>query len=88
MIIKKIAVIGGGAAGLMAAGRASEYGADVTVFEKMDKTALKLGITGKGRCNITNNCTPQEVIANTVTNPKFVMSALHRFPPEAVMKFF
>jgi len=82
------AVIGGGAAGLMAAGRLAELGGNVIVFEKMHKTALKLGITGKGRCNITNNCTPQEFIPNVVSNPRFLQSAIHHFPPAEVMSFF
>lgn len=82
------AVIGGGAAGLMAAGRLAELGGKVIVFEKMHKTALKLGITGKGRCNITNNCLPQEFIPNVVSNPRFLQSAIHHFPPADVMTFF
>ena len=53
---KKIAVIGGGAAGLMASCRAAELGATVTVFERNDLLAMKLGITGKGRCYLSNSC--------------------------------
>ena len=58
----RIAVIGGGAAGLMAAGRAHELGADVTLFEKNPKLGRKIAITGKGRCNVTNNCTPEALL--------------------------
>lgn len=84
----RIAVVGGGAAGLMAAGRATELGAHVTVFEQMPKTALKLGITGKGRCNVTNNCTEAEFLGEVVTNPRFLYSAIGRFPPADTMAFF
>ena len=84
----RVAVVGGGAAGLMAAGRATELGAHVTVFEHMPKTALKLGITGKGRCNVTNNCTEQEFLAEVVTNPRFLYSAINRFSPADTISFF
>lgn len=83
-----IAVVGGGAAGLMAAGRATELGARVTVFEHMPRTALKLGITGKGRCNVTNNCTEEEFLAEVVTNPRFLYSAISHFSPADTMSFF
>ena len=73
-----VCVIGGGAAGLMAAGRLAELGGNAIVFEKMHKTALKLGITGKGRCNVTNNCLPEEFIPNVVSNPRFLLSAIPR----------
>ena len=52
---KKVAIIGGGVAGLLAAVTAADHGAEVLLFEKMDKVGLKMGITGKGRCNLTNN---------------------------------
>ncbi|MDD4773481.1 MAG: NAD(P)/FAD-dependent oxidoreductase [Eubacteriales bacterium] len=84
----KIAVVGGGAAGLMAAGRLRELKCDVTLFEKMNRCALKVGITGKGRCNVTNNCSAADFIANVTTNPRFLMSAAHTFPPSEVMRFF
>lgn len=84
----RIAVVGGGAAGLMAAGRATELGARVTVFEHMPKTALKLGITGKGRCNVTNNCTNEEFLGEVVANPRFLYSAIGRFSPADTMSFF
>ena len=84
----RIAVVGGGAAGLMASGRLCELGADVTLFEKKNRTALKLGITGKGRCNVTNNCSVSDFIANVITNPRFLMSAARAFPPSEVIRFF
>ena len=62
---KKIAVVGGGAAGLMASCRAAELGATVTVFERNGLLAMKLGITGKGRCNLTNSCSPEEFKRHT-----------------------
>ena len=67
-----IAVIGGGPAGLMAAGLAAEAGASVTLFEKNPKVGRKLAITGKGRCNVTNNCDVQTVLANVPVNPRFL----------------
>lgn len=83
-----IAVIGGGAAGLMAAGRACELGANVTVFEKNQKFGRKLAITGKGRCNVTNNCSCEDFFRKVVTNPKFLYSSVHGFSPEDTMRFF
>lgn len=83
-----IAVIGGGAAGLMAAGTLTEMHRSVTLFEKMHRTALKLGITGKGRCNVTNDCSPTDFIAGVISNPRFLMSAAGAFPPSAVIRFF
>ena len=83
-----IAVIGGGPAGLMAAGLAAEAGASVTLFEKNPKVGRKLAITGKGRCNVTNNCDVQTVLANVPVNPRFLYSALGRFSPADTMAFF
>ena len=85
---KKIAVIGGGAAGLMAAGEAARLGADVTLFEKNEKLGKKLAITGKGRCNVTNLCPVNEFLSNVATNPKFLYSALNYFTPQDCMDFF
>ncbi len=85
---KKIAVIGGGAAGMMAAGAALEYGADVTLFEHTDRLGKKLGITGKGRCNVTNNCTVNEFLENVTVNPRFLYTALYALPPEKTIEFF
>lgn len=85
---KKIAVIGGGAAGMTAAGKAAELGAEVTLFERNTLLGKKLGITGKGRCNVTNDCTPDEFIKNVTANGKFLFSAINRFSPADTMAFF
>lgn len=84
----KIAIIGCGAAGMMAAVAAAENGADVTVLERNSFGGKKLRITGKGRCNVTNNCTPSEALAAVVSNPKFMTGALNRFSPADTMAFF
>ncbi len=76
----KVAVIGGGAAGLVAAGSAKN--AQVVLFEHTDKVGRKIYITGKGRCNFTNVCDPQTFLANVVTNAKFLRGALYRFTPD------
>lgn len=83
-----IAVIGGGAAGLTAALYAAWAGGRVTVYEKNDKFARKLGITGKGRCNVTNNCTPAEFLASVTKNSKFLYSAAYRYTPEDTASLF
>ncbi len=84
----ELTVVGGGAAGLMAAGLAAREGLSVTVLEKTAHTARKLGITGKGRCNVTNAVSPREVIANIPGNGRFLYSAVTAFPPSAVMELF
>ena len=83
-----VVVIGGGAAGCMAALAAAEKGASVTLLERNPKLGRKLYITGKGRCNVTNDCTPQEVLRNIPQNSRFLTSAITRFPPEQVKEFF
>jgi len=83
-----IAIIGGGAAGLMAAGTAAEQGADVILFEKNEKVGRKLYITGKGRCNLCNNCDVDAVLKNVPSNPRFLYSALAGFTPSDTMGFF
>ncbi|MCI9449783.1 MAG: NAD(P)/FAD-dependent oxidoreductase [Clostridiales bacterium] len=83
-----IAVIGGGAAGMAAAIKASMSGAGVTLYEREGKLGRKLGITGKGRCNVTNDCTPEEFMASVVRNPKFLYSAAFRYPPSSIKEFF
>ena len=85
---KKIAVIGGGPAGMMAAGTASESGASVTIFEQTDRLGKKLAITGKGRCNVTNNCSINDFLENVTKNPRFLYTALYSFPPERTIEFF
>ena len=84
----KIAVIGGGAAGMMAAGTALSYGADVTIFESTDRLGKKLAITGKGRCNVTNNCSREEFLENVTKNPRFLYAALSALSPEDTMRMF
>lgn len=84
----KIAVIGGGPAGMCAAGKAAELGADVTLFEKNKLLGMKLGITGKGRCNVTNDCTPDVFIKNMTKNGKFMFSAINSFSSADTMAFF
>ncbi len=86
--MSNIIVIGGGAAGLMAAGTAAELGAQVTVIEKNKRIGRKICITGKGRCNVTNNCTVNTFIENVNTNPKFMYSAINAFDCSDTMSFF
>ena len=81
-------IIGGGAAGLMAGIVSAESGKDTVVIEKNAKVGRKLYITGKGRCNVTNNCDERTVIANTPTNGRFLYSALNRFSPADTITFF
>lgn len=83
----KVAVIGGGAAGMMAAIAAAQQGADVTLLEKNQKLGKKLYISGKGRCNLTNNCQVTEFLTNVVSNAKFLQGALHKFSPDDTMQF-
>ena len=86
--MKQIIIVGGGAAGLMAAGTAAELGARVTLFERNTRPGRKLMITGKGRCNVTNNCDVSTVLANIPTNPRFLYSALDCCSPADVIAFF
>ena len=81
-------MIGGGAAGCMAALAAAQAGASVTLLERNPKLGRKLYITGKGRCNVTNDCTAPEVLQNVPHNSRFLTSAVTRFPPESVKQFF
>lgn len=85
---KNIAVIGAGAAGMMAAYHSALNGAKVTLYEKNDKAGKKIFITGKGRCNVTNSSDMEEVFNNIVTNKKFLYSALYSYTNEDVMEFF
>ena len=85
---KKVAVIGGGAAGMMAAIKAAEKGHSVTVFEKMERPCRKVMITGKGRCNVTNNCDNETLINNVTKNGKFLYSAFSFFSSADTMEFF
>ena len=81
-------VIGGGAAGMFAAITAAKRGQNVLLLEKNGRLGRKLLITGKGRCNVTNNCTGQEVLQNVPRNGRFLYSAMTAFPPEKTMAFF
>ena len=81
-------VIGGGAAGMFAAIIAARRGCKVLLIEKNDRLGKKLLITGKGRCNVTNNCSSVDVMQNIPRNGKFLYSALDVCPPEFVIKFF
>ena len=81
-------VIGGGAAGMFCAGLLAQYGHRVTLIEKNEKLGKKLYITGKGRCNITNDADRETLLQNIVSNPKFAISALSKFSPQDTMAFF
>jgi predicted Rossmann fold flavoprotein len=85
---KKICIIGGGAAGMMAAGTAYLHGADVTIFEAMDRLGKKLAITGKGRCNVTNNSPTTEFLESVTRNPKSLYAALNTFDTDSTISFF
>ena len=85
---KKITVVGGGAAGMMAAIRAAELGASVTLLEPNERLGQKLNITGKGRCNVTNNAGLEELLATVPKNGKFLYSAFSRFDGRDAMAFF
>ena len=80
-----VLVIGGGAAGMMAAIFAARAGADVTLLEHNEKLGKKIYITGKGRCNLTNDCTRDEFLAQVPRNPRFLYSALSFFAPRDMM---
>lgn len=85
---KQIVVIGGGAAGMMAAITAAEAGGAVTLLEPNERLGKKLNITGKGRCNVTNDSNVQELLANVPRNGKFLYSAFSRFDSRQTMAFF
>ena len=85
---RKIAVIGGGAAGMMAAIHAADAGAEVLLLERGNTCGRKLRITGKGRCNVTNDCSLNEFLQNVPTNPRFLYGALSFFSTEDVQNFF
>ena len=81
-------VIGGGPAGMLAAITAARQGSRVLLLEKNDRLGKKLLITGKGRCNVTNHCSAQEVLQNTPRNGRFLYSAMDACPPENIISFF
>lgn len=86
--MKKVVIIGAGPSGMTAAYSASQRGIDVVLVEKNERVGRKLLITGKGRCNITNNCEIEELIENVNTNGKFLYSAFYTFTNDAVMEMF
>ena len=85
---ENILVIGGGAAGMMAAITAARQGAAVTLAERNEKMGRKLYITGKGRCNVTNDCTPEQALSRIPRGNRFLYSAMNRFPPAETQAFF
>ena len=86
--MSKVIVVGGGAAGMMAAISAAECGHSVTLLEQNEKLGKKIYITGKGRCNLTNASDLENVFSNIVTNPKFLYSAIYGFDNQSSMDFF
>jgi predicted Rossmann fold flavoprotein len=85
---RKIAVVGAGPAGMMASVYASQNGASVTVFEKNSVVGKKLAITGKGRCNVTNDCDNNEFLKNVISNPKFLYASINNLSTSDVKDFF
>lgn len=86
--MKKVLIIGGGAAGMLAAVYAARNGARVHLLEKNEKLGKKLYITGKGRCNVTNACETEELFQAVMSNPKFMYSAFYSYSNQDVMRFF
>ncbi len=83
-----VCIIGGGASGLFAGAVLGEAGLKTLILEPNRELGRKLRITGKGRCNLTNDCTAQEVMKNVPRNPKFLYSALSKLPPERIISWF
>ena len=86
--MSKVIIAGGGAAGMMAAVAAADAGHHVVLYEKNEKPGKKIYITGKGRCNLTNNSDVENLLNNVMRNPKFLYSAFYTFDSSAVMDFF
>lgn len=84
----KVGVIGGGASGMIAAYFSAINGNEVVLMEKNEKLGKKIYITGKGRCNLTNLCEPDDFLQNVVTNPKFVYASIYGFTPQETVDFF
>lgn len=84
----RVLIVGGGAAGLFCAGFLAKNGVQTTIVEHSGDTGKKILITGKGRCNVTNNCDEETFLKNVRTNPKFLYSAIYGFNPAAAMEFF
>ncbi len=85
--MSRVIVVGGGAAGMMAAIAAAENGHSVQILEQNEKLGKKIYITGKGRCNVTNACEVDKLFENVVSNPKFLYSAFYEFTNEQMMRF-
>ena len=83
---RRVIVVGGGAAGMMASIFAGKAGARVTLLERGEKLGKKVYITGKGRCNVTNDCTLDEFLREVARNPRFLYSALSFFSPQDMMR--
>lgn len=86
--MSKVLIVGGGAAGMMAGIHAARNGHEVHILEKNEKLGKKLYITGKGRCNVTNNCDTEELFPAVMQNPKFLYSAFYSWNSQDVMEFF
>ena len=86
--MKKIVIIGGGPSGLICAYKCRKNGHDVTLIDKNEKVGKKIYITGKGRCNLTNNCTSEEFFNNVVNNARFLYSSYNNFTSQDTMDFF
>jgi hypothetical protein len=86
--MQRVVVIGGGAAGMMAAGTAAENGCKVILLEKNEKLGKKIYITGKGRCNVTNDTDVAGLLSHTITNPRFLNSAFYTMDSQSLMNFF
>ena len=85
---KEIVVIGGGAGGMMAAICAARKGAHVTLLDPIERLGKKVNITGKGRCNVTNESGCEELLAHVPQNPRFLYYAFYRFDGSAAVDFF
>jgi len=85
--VKRVIVIGGGASGLMAAYSSAKNGNKTLLLEKNEKLGKKIYITGKGRCNLTNDCPPDVFLQNVVHGSKFMTGAAYAFPAERTMSF-
>ena len=83
-----VVIVGAGAAGLFAAATAAKRGLRVLLLDKNERNGKKLAITGKGRCNVTNACPPEEILKNIPRNGRFLYSSVYGFTPEQVMTFF
>lgn len=86
--MSKVLIVGGGAAGMIAAAFCAAGGHQVSLYEKNEKLGKKIYITGKGRCNLTNACEAESLFQNVVSNPRFLYSAFHRFSNQDTISYF